>query len=210
MKKLFIFFVAMSLLVSLAGGALSGPITVDLWTAFPDSQGQNGFFAYGYQAGRATPYRALARTGDHAFTTTENEYGIPLVVRWSSPWLHLHPSGVARTYGPEHAVLAWRVPQTNTYNVSGQFNMPVDPPFGGGDVDVYIRQNDTIIWGPMTIQIIGTETFNFQVFLQKNDLLYFGVDARTDDGADTTQLQGQISYVPRTPVGPATNLLLLD
>jgi hypothetical protein len=209
MRKIFIFFVAASLLIPLAGASAT-PITVDLWNAFPNAQGQNGFYAYGFQAGRVTPYRLLARTGDHAFTTPENEFGIPLVVKWSSPWLHLHPSGAARTFGPEHAVLAWRVPQTNTYTLSGQFSMPLEPPFGGGEVDVYIRQNNTIIWGPMNILITGSQPFNFQAILRENDLLYFGVDARIDDGADTTQLQGQISYNSRFQAGQAADLLLLD
>lgn len=44
MKKFLIFFVAVSLLIPLAG-AYASPITVDLWNAFPDAQGQGGFFA---------------------------------------------------------------------------------------------------------------------------------------------------------------------
>ena len=65
MKRSLLMMLAVFLLVRVAGAA---PVTVDLWENFPNSQGEDGFYAYAYQYGGAV-YRLLDRIGDYAFGT---------------------------------------------------------------------------------------------------------------------------------------------
>jgi hypothetical protein len=209
MKRILGFLVPLIVAVSL-NSAQAAVTTVDLYNQFPDAQGQRGFYAYGYQAGREVPYRQLPREDSYYFSTPEQLWHIPFVRKIASPWIAMAPSAAVQcgtVYGAENAVLAWRAPQTNIYAISGQFNLPEES--GGGDVNVYIRKNDTIIWGPKNIFLWGTQDFNVRAILQENDLLYFGVDAGADDICDTTQLKGEISY-PAPYAGAACSLLLLD
>ncbi len=184
--------------------AIAGVTTVDLYNQFPNAQGQNGFYAYGYQAGRAVPYRQLTREDSYYFSTPEQPYHIPYVRRSVSPWLVMAPSLQSGTvYGAENAVLAWRAPKSNTSAISGQFSL-----LAGGAVTVYIRKNQTVLWSAL-INVAGPAAFNLQnVSLAATDTLYFGVDAGANDINDTTQLSGQIRYTPR-PTNVGAYLLLL-
>ena len=207
MKKILGIFVA--LIVGLGvNSALAAVTTVDLYNQFPDAQGQNGFYAYGYQASRSVPYRQLTREGAYYFSTPEQDWHIPYVRKTATPWLTMAPSAVDQTgkeYGAENAVLSWRAPETNIFALSGQFSMQ-----DGGAVIVYIRKNDTILWSA-PIDFVGTADFDLPaVSLIVGDMLYFGVDAGAEDYNDTTQLKGAISYTARGRSDAAGVLLLLD
>lgn len=186
--------------------ALAAGTTVDLYNQFPDAQGQNGFNAFRYNAGRMTPFQFLTRESAYYFDTPGvNDYNIPLIRKLDSPWIAMHPSALVQGTIIEDAVLAWKVPQTATYFIKGQFAMQL--PYGGGDVNVYIR-TQTILWGPKNLSLVGSQPFHFKVNLPANEMLFFGVAAGQDDVCDTTLLTGQISTSGWPD--PATSLLLLD
>jgi hypothetical protein len=213
MKKILGVLVCLFVLLSL-NSALAAVTTISLHDQFPDVQGQNGFYAYGYQDGREIPYRELERGGPYYFYTPEQDYNIPYWEKSDSPWLTTAPSASDQTgtvFGPENAVLAWRAPQTNTYALTGQFRL--HPEFGIGPVTVYLRRNNETPFWSAILDFLDQNAADFNlpsVSLKAGDMLYFGVDAGTEDYNDTTQLSGEISYTPRDAAGAACSLLLLD
>ena len=161
MKKSLIIMVAVLWAPLLGASVSAGANTIiDLHDQFPDAQGQKGFYAYGYQAGREVPYRQLTREGAYYFSTPEQPWNIPYWQRSDSPWLTVAPSAIDQcgtVFSPENAVLAWRAPQTNTYALTGQFRL--HPVYGGGAVTVYIWQNGTPLWS-VPLEFLDSADFN--------------------------------------------------
>jgi hypothetical protein len=182
-------------------------VSFNVWDKFPNQQGEYGFYAYAYQYGGAV-YRLLSRISDYTFGTPEQDYNIPYVSRSSSPWIVMHPSqALATHFPPENAVLAWRPPQDNTYDLTGQF---AQHELGGGDVTVYVWKNASELWSQTLTFEAPSASFNLtNVSLLSTDRIYFGVNAGEDDYNDTTKFQGQIAYNPRDTSAPI-NMLLLE
>lgn len=185
--------------------------SMNIWDKFPDQQGQNGFYAYAYDYGGAV-YRLLDRIDDYAFGTPEQSenYNIPYVSRGPSPWMTMHPSqnpACATHFPPENAVLAWRPPQDNTYDLSWEFAQ--HETFGGGDVTVYVRKNAEVLWNDTLTLATPSKTFALtNVTLLSTDRIYFGVNAGENDYDDTTKFKGQIAYNPHATQAPVNFLLL--
>jgi hypothetical protein len=184
-------------------------VSMNLWNKFPDQQGQNGLYAYAYDYGGAA-YRLLTRISAYYFGTPEQAYDIPYVSRSSSPWITMHPSQVSATathFPPENAVLAWRPPQDNIYDLTGEF---AQDQVGGGDVNVYVWKNASPLWSHTLTSSEPSATFSLtNVTLSSTDRIYFGVNAGEDDFNDTTKFQGQIAYNPHDVQAPVNLLLLL-
>jgi hypothetical protein len=184
-------------------------MSLNLWDKFPDQQGQNGLYAYAYDYGGAD-YRLLTRISAYYFGTPEQDYNIPYVSRSNSPWITMHPSqnpASATVFPPENAVLAWRPPQNNTYDLTGEFAQ--HETYGGGEVTVYVWENASLLWSHTLTLSEPSATFTLtNVTLSSTDRIYFGVNAGGDDYNDTTKFQGQIAYNPRDTQIPGNFLLL--
>ena len=140
LPKLLLIFLAITLLLPASAGAL----TVDLYNDFPDTQGINGIYAYYYDASLSTPYVELEDGGDRIFLWTKNAFIIdntPYIKHISDPSsvILLHPYKWGDVN--QDAVLAWVVPETNTYIISGTFQDGDTDPENDG-VNVYIRINN--------------------------------------------------------------------
>jgi len=131
--------------------AYANETTIDLWQSFPDNQGDNGFFAYGYTPATNT-YRLLSDCGSYYFCRPEEPtWNNPHAFKsggvngWlGEPWVGLFPSGtVSNTGSPEDAVLAWVVPNAAYYQVNGSFYVY---PQSANGADLYIKQNKKILW----------------------------------------------------------------
>jgi hypothetical protein len=190
MKRALLIMLACFWQIQVVGAA---PLTVDLWEKFPNSQGENGFYAEAYNFTAGT-YRELTKSGDYYFNTPDNSYyQIPKVFREGfSPWIQMWPAHQHSLTVPEDAVLKWTVPESNTYSLSGAFDL-----ISAGTVKAYVKTNETIIWEHDFPAGPGTGEFNLpNISLQGNDRLYFGVSAEGDDAGDIAKVRGQITYNP--------------
>ncbi len=215
MKKKFVVGLAMGLfLVGIAG--MANATTIDLYSNFPDTQGDNGFYAYGYSAS-SNKYWLLSDAGSYAFDRPGVMWGNPTVSKGSlsvptgGSWVSLDPSGTYSNSGsPEDAVLAYLVPETEYYQLSGTFWQPAGSTNG---IDVYIKKGDAILWSS---HLNSGESNNYDIaktLFNAGDTIYFGVDAHNYGGFsecnDWGKLQGKMFREPApAPVPePATMLL---
>ena len=147
--------------------AWAAPVTVDLREQFPNSQGENGFYAEAYNISAGT-YRQLTRSGDYFFNTPANPtYEIPKVYRDPSIRVQMRPAGDHPLTTPEDSVLRWTVPESNTYFINVEF-----AGISAGNFRVYVKTNDTIIGEH---DIIGAQTWSFScadIALQENDRIH--------------------------------------
>jgi len=161
---------------------------VDLWSSFPDTQGDNGFYALGYNG---TTYREIEDGGTRLFFTPANVWTIPYLWQTASEWVYMHPNdGINES--AEDAVLGYRVGESAIYDISGQFWQQ------GGYTYHYIKQNNFVLWDT---NLPGGETraFNLSsVLLAKDDMLYFGVGSNGPDTNDWGHLKGAISWTSGT------------
>jgi Concanavalin A-like lectin/glucanases superfamily len=190
--------------------ALSPVTTFDLWEKFPDNQGDNGFFAYGYAAATNT-YWLLSDCGSYSFCRPEEpRWGNPHVFKGSGtgcpwlgePWVGIWPSGTASNTGtPEDGVLAWVVPETAYYQLNGSFFVC---PQSLNGVDVYIKQNASTLWAsylsPGAVQDFNVAT----LLLNAGETIYFGADAHNDmyfsEYNDWPYVKGQIQMLNSRPL----------
>jgi len=182
--------------------------TLDFWNAFPNTQGDNGFYAYAYQSSRATPYRQLDDFGDYSFGThgqwpnTERpgSTGIPYIVRGASPILSMHPSaypsGQGAVYGTEDVVFAYKASVATLYDVAGQFASASAQASNGNGIKVYVKKNGTVLWDNSDNALIGTSaSFSLtDIPLSVDDYLYFGISANGADYYDGSTLSGSVTY----------------
>jgi len=166
--------------------------TMNLWDAFPDTQGQNNLYAYAYDLYDQYPdygdYRLLSDNGAYSFITPTSSWSIPYLTRDSvSPWIKTHPASVSGAGTNEDAVLGYRSSESSTYNLSGAFAM-----LDIGSVRVYLKKNDSEIWSSI-ISNYGSVDFDYNVYLASGDMLYFGISANGMDAYDSSQFRGVIS-----------------
>jgi hypothetical protein len=110
----------------LLGATPLNAMTFILWDKFPNYQGQNNFYAYGYQFSEDV-YRQLTLHEDPPiyYYTPEQPFTVPHVSRHystsASGWVRFHPSSAshATVSPPEDAVLAWVVTETNIFRIFG-------------------------------------------------------------------------------------------
>jgi hypothetical protein len=194
-------------LLVLLGATPVTAMTFTLWDKFPLYQGQNNFYAYGYQFSEGV-YRQLTRYENpeaYVYYTPEQPANVPYVGRRDRDSIYFHPSSDYTTtvYPPEDAVLAWTVTETNIFRIFGAFKHT-----GGscGDgVIVYIRQNNNTLWS----QTINETEVIFElanISLKAGDILYFGVNVNSDVNCDETELKATL----QTPDSPGIRMLLLD
>jgi hypothetical protein len=203
MKKVALIFLALALwLCPLTAGAT----TVDLYTSFPGSQGDNGFYVYKYDG---STYTLLTVNG----TQFDDTGGYPILFKETSypPWISMQPdyTTVDGQYGyGEDAVLAWTVPETNTYHISGSFR----DEYYTSDLDItaYIKQNATILWNNGGNPIAGSTTAGFDLneTLNAGDILYFGVNPNGSNTCDWGGLSGTIEYTAAVVPLPGAGWLL--
>jgi len=177
----------------------SHAITVDLWTSFPDTQGDNNFYAYAYTPGTGID-RLLPETVIRGFNADGfSWWSYPYIHGLTDSWIYTHPSNA------EDAVLVWTVPETSTYNFSGTFGSA-----DSGTTSVYLRSsNNTFASWEQTIGQWRSASYDFNASLTAGDKVRFGVNAYGDQGSDTTAYQGVIeSLQPAAVPEPATMSLL--
>lgn len=191
-------------MVAAISASNSYAITIDLWNSFPNSQGESGFYAYGYSY---NGYRLLTDAGEHAFNTPEQsaKWNLPVVSQLSTYWIQLHPTGTyqcAYYFPPEDAVLGWLVPQSGSIDLSGMF---WDEGNGGG-IAVFIKKNSSFLWSDYAFYN-QTKTFDLDdIQVNKNDMIYFHVNSGAGgDVSDWGRLKGQIDFSPVPE--PATMVL---
>ncbi len=193
---------------------------VDLFQSFPDTQGENGFYAYGYASATNT-YWLLSDAGSYGFDRPEEpRWGNPAVVRddkwlnWlGEPWIFFSPSGTLSNSGsPEDAVLAYVVPQTAYYQLSGTF---FDYPGSAYGIDAYIKENGTLLYSTYLASGASQDFVLGPTVFQAGDTVYFGVGALNSyyfsEYNDWGYLKGQMDITPYQAVDspePAGSLLL--
>lgn len=195
--------------------SLAGATTINLWQDFPDYQGHNGFFAYGYAAATNSYqllsgitsfyYREVAgrRTNPAIFPVSEGYIGYP--------WIAMFPSGTASPTGfAEDAVLAYTVPATANYQLDGAFY--IDSRYTS-ILDAYIKYNSTTLWAS---DPSPSPVHNFNVaalVLNAGDTLYFGIGAHPDyvinDLNGASFLTGLIRITPLVAAPEPATLLLV-
>lgn len=158
--------------------AFAGIITVNVWESFPDTQGDNGFFAYRY-APTTGNYTLLNDAGAFGFNTPQTEWGAPGIYKYGSPYIAMWASGTRSNTGtPEDAVLAWAAPQSASYAVTGSWVSAVGS--GSNGMDAYIKKNNTVLWSSY-ISPSATYAFSVTGLLEAGDKVYFGVNAHNDN-----------------------------
>jgi hypothetical protein len=176
-----------------------------LWDKFPSYQGQNNFYAYGYQFSEDV-LRQLTHHEDpniYTYWTPEKPWKLPTVARLDNGWIYITPSSA---YPPEDAVLAWAVTESSLFRLVGTFARSDS---GGGGVTVYIRKNQDNLWSQTIFEGFGEASFDLaNISLKKDsDVLYFGVNANGDDAYDSTKLRASL----QTPeITGSLQLLLLQ
>lgn len=173
---------------------------IDLWQNFPDNQGDNGFFAYGY-APATNKYWLLSDAGSFSFHRPEESmWNNPNIGRSNDPWIFFNPSGTLRNTGsPEDAVLAWVAPETRFYQINGSFHLNSASCNG---TDVYIKRNNTTLWSSYQAPGATQDFDTSNLLLNVNDTIYFGVNAHNEGGFsecnDWAYLKGQIQVIQST------------
>lgn len=199
MKKLF--SLTLMFLLALCAVQSAFAMTIDLWSGFPDTQGQNNFWAYAYNP-NTNSYRQLADTGSYAFSTPGQSYLIPLISRSTSPWIAMHPaSNVGSIYGTEYAVLGYKASEASIFNLTGEFQA-----LGGGLINVFVKKNGSLLWSTNISNLNGAAFNVANIDMNANDFLYFGVSPAGTDYYDTTILKGTMNVSPIPE--PGTLMLL--
>ena len=189
----------------------STSITVDLWGAFPEYQGENNFYAYRFDGADYTELLPNTSGTDLSFTINggpSNALGIPIVERDQDSahpindtghWLFLHP-------GEEDAVLGWMAPEDIYADIDLTFLHPTDE--GGNGINVYLKKNDQLIdSGTIFNGPLGFNTGD--IFLSAGDFLYFGINANGPSEYDWGHLKGTITYdAVVNPVPVPTTMML--
>jgi len=203
MKKLF--SLTLMFLLALCAVQSAFAMTIDLWSGFPDTQGQNNFWAYAYNP-NTNSYRPLTDSGAYSFSTPGQGCLVPLLYRDNnSPWIVMHPAsypgGQGVIYSTEYAVLAYRATGASLFDLDVQFQSVISPL-----VNVFIKKNNSLLW---SVNLSGSNGAAFNVAnidMNANDFLYFGVSPAGTDYYDTTILKGTMNVSPIPE--PGTLMLL--
>lgn len=199
-------------LMASSGSRLASATTVDLWQNFPNYQGDNGFFAYGYAA-TMNSYQLLSNNFSFYYREVAGHPTNPMLFRLYEsylgyPWITIFPSGPASPTGfAEDAVLAYTVPETANYRLTGSFYIASQ---AATSIDAYIKYNSTTLWASYPSPG-ATHDFNVAALvLQAGDTIYFGVRAHNDSVfSDSSFLKGQILIDPLVALPEPATLLLL-
>lgn len=208
MKKVLISFITVLIL---SGGQNARALTIDLWSQFPNYQGENSLYAYAYNTDTNT-YRPIAKKPDanHTFLTPGQPFENPMIVKVDNPWIYMHPSSMPQCgteFGTEDVTLAFLVPEDSYYDLTGSFWLREDMAYPeSGYIQSYIKKNDSVLFssflnrGDIVSYNLTNISFSF------NDYLYFGVSSAGPDYSDWGHLQGRIStsHIPE----PGTMILL--
>jgi hypothetical protein len=173
----------------------AGAISIDLLSDFPNVQGENGFYAlaYDFQAGS---YRPLDSEGNYRFNTPGQS--VPLVAReaFLDDYIGLHPAvQSAKLYPPEDAVLAWVAPFTDTYRLQGDFRLAAPLGSGTDGINYYIKSDNMLLLSGH-LGAASSATYDVMVDLQKDQWLYYGVNAGRTESTDWGNVRGTISATP--------------
>ncbi|MCF8152419.1 MAG: hypothetical protein K9J80_16890 [Sulfuritalea sp.] len=154
---------------AIAQGAL---VSVDVWEMFPNTQGENGFYALAYNTSNGQ-YRELQDRGAYSFWTPQTTWNRPQIDRFPNEDIRIESSGRRSSYGGvEDAVLSWMVPETNTYEITGGFH--VDGGSWNG-VYTYVKAGDRLLWAA---SLDGqTRWFDLEVDLDFGESILFGVNS---------------------------------
>ena len=188
--------------VCAVGIAQATTITIDVWEMFPDMQGENGFYALAYNPSTQV-YRELNDGGSEVFNTPQTYWGAPAIRGSYNNFIRMWSSGTNSNWGgPEDAILAYVVPETTTYQISGSYF--VNSASGNG-MYTYVRDDSSMLWGA---NLDGqTSAFDLSVDLIAGDRIMFGVNSinnnsfsELNDGA--TLSNAMISYQDPTSLAP--------
>jgi len=188
----------------MAGTALADPI--DLWENFPDTQGDNSFWALSLpwnNTGEGS-YIKMDDMGAYMFgTANETVANVPYIYRGDDPRIRMYPSadGGANGTGLEYAnpIYTYKVLEAGTgmVDITGTFEKG-----GTGDTHVFVKHNTEFLWNHtfMFSDPVGTQA-NFtlsDVMLNVKDEIYFGVGCggSQKNFNDLTFLSGRINAVP--------------
>ncbi|HPS20274.1 MAG TPA: PEP-CTERM sorting domain-containing protein [Candidatus Omnitrophota bacterium] len=172
---------------------------VDLWADFPDNQGDNGLYAYGWS--ESAGYRLLTDTDAYCFFSPGRNWSIPYVFK-NTDSVRMHPSGWNNSY-EEYAVLGYNVQSNGIYDITGQFLM-----YGSGNIYVDILKNGDVIWKGTSLSLNYTGDFDIQdIALNNGDFIYFRVSPNGNDYDDWGGLTGTITSVTPEPVSSALFLI---
>ncbi len=194
---------APSILITLVllGLSVSFAAPVDITAQFPDTQGQNGFYAQAYNPDTGL-FRLLVDTGSYKFETVDQPpYTLPYVSKVAGN-ITFYPTVGWRTgtvHGTEWAVLSYLVQTSGEYSIAGLFS--------NGNVygcttiaQVFVNNNAA---SPLFTGNVDKNTqaaFNLTgVSLSAGDYLRFAVDAGTTDLYDHTTLTGTITATSPIP-----------
>ncbi len=186
-------------------------VTVDLYEAFPDDQGDNGFYVYGSDG------QLLADAGSFAFNRPGDQWGNPNVFKpvgsWlGSPWIGMFPAGTASVLGPLDPLLAYVAPKTTTYRLDGAFY--VSPQSFNGGWAWILDSNKAPVWQSFIGPGVEMGYSGVLVALNAGEMLYFQTDAYNDmafsEYNDWPFLRGTITYdsVANEAPEPATIILM--
>jgi|GEM_PF-1548306 len=201
--KLLITVCAVLMAVALASASYAD--LIDLVSAFPASQGQGGFTAYGYNGFASNPYngdgfRPLTAYTQYVYYTPDPGQGqVPVVERVAVPnmVILMDPSYNAPKWGTEWAVLSYIAPITSSYDLTGAFK---DAQSGKTTTRVLIFKNTDWahpIWQDVVEPGHSTASYDIkQINLAAGERISFAVDANGDSSYDFTSLSGTINHCP--------------
>lgn len=195
-------FVVSAVLVVALGSACHASL-LGLTSMFPNTQGENGWYAKAFNPGTMA-WRNLGWVQNQMFKTTDIAPNyIPMAYKSSKGYLIMHP-GITSTYGAEWAVLQYVAPVTGQYNFSVEFS---DGAGGAGCTTralVFVNNAVNTPVAQSQVNLTTTAFFAYTVNLSAGDRLNFAVDPMGNHSADSTVLKDIATAVPE----PASLLAL--
>jgi hypothetical protein len=204
MKSLILLLAVILGLFLLAGIAKAD--TIDLWDSFPDTLGQNHFFALSLpwnNTGEGS-YIQMDDLGSYMWgTLNESVAHVPYIFRESDPWIEMYPSSNGGVNGTgldfANPIYTYVVPTNGagTYNITGAFQKA-----GTGDTYVFVKHNQNFLWNhTFSLSDANGTQASFNIPNEQfsvDDKLYYGVGCggSKNNVGDLVYLTGQINAVP--------------
>jgi len=174
--------------------------TITLWDLFPNTQGENNFWAYAYSGS----YRLLDDIGSYQFGTLQMPSSIPYLSRSNDPRIVTHPRGRELPGELWESTVLYAIVPSDVASID-RITGGVDPSWDGGNIDFRIWKNLDLLYD---VNVVSSPVnFDLATNIRGGDFVRFEVTpGGTYSYYDTTFYWATINY---TPIPEPASLSLL-